>query len=170
MRLSYSQLELTRQSSQTEDAGDSYRYAGVACYGLPQGAAEWPEGQAAEYGWTAYDVFQREDGTVYLTGDGNRYAGAGGDFGFGQERALAEKFNGETYQKSSLELQVDFQVIPRVETVTLQQYDGGHRLLTEHTLSAQEALSLEDGWTVPMAEGDRLYPDRQEQRRRHGGL
>ena len=27
------------------------------------------------------------------------------------------------------------------------------RLLTEHTLSAQEALSLEDGWTVPMAEG-----------------
>ena len=84
VRLSYSQLELTRQSSQTEDAGDSYRYAGVACYGLPQGAAEWPEGQAAEYGWTAYDVFQREDGTVYLTGDGNRYAGAGGDFGFGQ--------------------------------------------------------------------------------------
>ena len=79
VRLSYSQLELTRQSSQTEDAGDSYRYAGVACYGLPQGAAEWPEGQAAEYGWTAYDVFQREDGTVYLTGDGNRYAGAGGD-------------------------------------------------------------------------------------------
>ena len=51
VRLSYSQLELTRQSSQTEDAGDSYRYAGVACYGLPQGAAEWPEGQAAEYGW-----------------------------------------------------------------------------------------------------------------------
>ena len=92
-------------------------------------------------------------GTIYLTGDGNRYAGTGGDFGFGQERVLAEKFNGETYQKSSLELQVDFQVIPRMETVTLQQYDGGHRLLTEHTLSAQEALSLEDGWTVPMAEG-----------------
>ena len=155
VRLSYSQLELTRQSSQTEDAGDSYRYAGEACYGLPQGAAEWPE--EPEYGWTAYEVYQREDGTpfgtIYLTGDGNRYAGAGGDFGFGQERVLAEKFNGETYQKSSLELQVDFQVIPRMETVTLQQYDGGHRLLTEHTLSAQEALSLEDGWTVPMAEG-----------------
>ena len=48
---------------------------------------------------------------------------------------------------------MDFQVIPRMETVTLQQYDGGHRLLTEHTLSAHEALSLEDGWTVPMAEG-----------------
>ena len=52
VRLSYSQLELTRQSSQTEDAGDSYRYAGEACYGLPQGAAEWPE--EPEYGWTAY--------------------------------------------------------------------------------------------------------------------
>ena len=153
VRLSCSQLEMTRQSSQTDDAGNSYHYSGVACYGLPQGVTEWPEGQAAEYGWTAYDVFQREDGTVYLTGDGNRYAGAGGDFGFGQEWIQAEKFNGETYQESSLEFQVDFQVIPRVESVTLQQYNDGHRLLTEHTLPAQEALSLEDGWIVPMAEG-----------------
>ena len=60
VRLSCSQLELTRQSSQTEDAGDSYRYAGEACYGLPQGAAEWPE--EPEYGWTAYEVYQRRTG------------------------------------------------------------------------------------------------------------
>lgn len=153
--LTNSQLEITQQLQEHNgELGDVYTRSGVAYFGLPLGEEAWPE--EPEYGWTAYEVYQREDGTpfgtVYLTGDGSRYAGAGGDFGFGQERVETEKFNGETIQESGLKINVDFKVIPRMESVTLRQYSADHVLLTQHTLTAREAQSLTDDWIVTMAE------------------
>ena len=92
------------------------------------------------------------DGTVYLMDAGNSYDSQGGSFGFGQEIQEKTNVNGVETEQASLSFSVDFEPIPRPNSVTLRQYSGDHVLLAEDTLTAQEALALADGWSVPMAE------------------
>lgn len=147
VRLDKSQLDMTQSSMNTNDAGGtSYAWAGKAYYGKPADGGDWGV-------WRALTVYQREDGMIYLTDSGNSYAGQGDGFGFGNEIWERTQENGKGTQQNSLSFTVDFLPIPRPDSVTLRQYSGDHALLMEYTLTAQEALALEDSWTVPMAEG-----------------
>ena len=152
VRIAHSQLEMKEQSQHSSEHEERYTYSGVAFYGLPFDAEAWSEG-VPECGWTAYEVYQMEDGTVYLTGDGNRYASAGGDFSFTQEQTWTERVNGVETKQAALSLTAAFRETPRVEEVVLQQYSAEQDLLAEETLTAQEALAQADGWTVPRENG-----------------
>ena len=146
VRLSGSQLDMTENSTHVNDTGGiDYSWAGIAYYGKPADGGEFGV-------WRALDVHQMADGTVYLTDSGNSFAGGGAGFGFGEEFQAQTKVNGRETEQASLSFSVDFTPIPRPNSVTLRQYSGDHVLLAEDTLTAQEALALADGWSVPMAE------------------
>lgn len=147
VRLSGSQLDMTENSAHVNDAGGTdYSWAGTAYYGQPADGGDWGV-------WRALEVRQMGDGTVYLMDAGNSYDSQGGSFGFGQEIQEKTNVNGAETEQASLSFSVDFEPIPRPNSVTLRQYSGDHVLLAEDTLSAQEALTLADGWSVPMAAG-----------------
>lgn len=145
--LSESQLEMTEQAVKADDLGTSYNYSGTLCYGPRIGEHEAGE----DFCWTAYEVYQKADGTVYLNGHGSSYAG-GGDFGFSQTRSETERVNGAATQQSTLSLSVDVQMIPRPDAVSVQQYSQDQRLLREDTLTAGEAVDLDGTWTLPWME------------------
>ena len=142
-----SQLEMTEQAVRKDDLGTSYNYSGTLCYGSRIGEQEAGE----DFCWTAYEVYQRADGTVYLNGHGSSYAG-GGDFGFSQTRSETKRINGAVTQQLTLALSVDAQMIPRPDAVSVQQYSQDQRLLREDTLTAGEAVDLGGTWTLPWME------------------
>lgn len=145
VRLHDSQLDMTENSAHVNDAGGTnYSWAGVACYGRPADGGEWGI-------WRALEVYQREDEAVYLVDGGNSYSGGEAGFGFGQKIQEKTNVNGMETEQASLSFSVDFEPIPRPNSVTFRQYSGDHVLLAEDTLTAQEALTLEGDWTVPMA-------------------
>ena len=147
VRLSGSQLDMTENSAHVNDAGGTdYSWAGTAYYGQPADGGDWGV-------WRALEVRQMGDGTVYLMDAGDGFDSQGGSFGFGQEIQEKTNVNGAETEQASLSFSVDFEPIPRPNSVTLRQYSGDHVLLAEDALSAQEALTLADGWSVPMAEG-----------------
>ncbi len=146
VRLSGSQLDMTENSTHVNDTGGiDYSWAGIAYYGKPADGGEWGI-------WRALEVYQREDEAVYLVDGGNSYSGGEAGFGFTQEIQEKTHVNGRETELVSQSYTVDFQPIPRPNSVTLRQYSRAHVLLAEDTLAAEEALALEDGWTVPMAE------------------
>ena len=145
VRLFGSQLDMKENSAHVNDAGGTdYSWAGTAYYGKPADGGDWGV-------WRALEVRQMGDGTVYLMDAGNSYDSQGGSFGFGQEIQEKTNVNGVETEQASLSFSVDFEPIPRPNSVTLRQYSGDHVLLAEDILAAEEALALEDGWTVPMA-------------------
>lgn len=146
--LSESQLEMTEQAIKVDDLGTSYNYSGTLCYGPRIGEQEAGE----DFCWTAYEVYQGADGTVYLNGHGSSYSG-GGDFGFSQTRSETERINGAVTQQLTLALSVDVHLIPRPDSVSIQQYSQDQRLLREDTLTAGEAMDLGGIWTLPWVEG-----------------
>ena len=145
--LSESQLEMTEQAVKIDDLGTSYRYSGTLCYGPRIGAQE----TGGDFCWTAYEVYQKADGSVYLNGHGNSYAGDG-DFSFNQTRSETEKTNGAVSQQLTVVLSVDAQMIPRPDAVAIQQYSQDQQLLREDTLTAGEAMDLCGAWTLPWEE------------------
>ena len=146
VRLHESQLDMTENSAHVNDAGGTdYSWAGTAYYGQPADGGDWGV-------WRALEVRQMADGTVYLMDAGDGFDSQGGSFGFGQEIQEKTNVNGAETEQASLSFSVDFEPIPRPNSVTLRQYSGDHVLLAEDTLSAQEALTLANGWSVPMAE------------------
>lgn len=147
VRLSGSQLDMTENSSHVNDAGGTnYSWAGTAYYGRPADGGDWGV-------WRALEVRQMADGTVYLMNAGNSYDSGGASFGFGNEIQERINVNGNETEQTSLSFSVNFEPISRPNSVTLRQYSGDHALLAEDTLAAEEALALEDEWTVPMTEG-----------------
>ncbi len=138
---------MTENSAHVNDAGGTdYSWAGTAYYGQPADGGDWGV-------WRALEVRQMGDGTVYLMDAGDGFDSQGGSFGFGQEIQEKTNVNGAETEQASLSFSVDFEPIPRPNSVTLRQYSGDHVLLAEDALSAREALTLEDGWSVPMAAG-----------------
>ena len=145
VRLFGSQLDMKENSAHVNDAGGTdYSWAGTAYYGKPADGGDWGV-------WRALEVRQMGDGTVYLMDAGDGFDSQGGSFGFGQEIQEKTNVNGVETEQASLSFSVDFEPIPRPNSVTLRQYSGDHVLLAEDILAAEEALALEDGWTVPMA-------------------
>lgn len=95
------------------------------------------------FGWTAYRVYQSPEGMVYIDGTGNSYGGVGG-FGFSEKVEQTTTINGEK-TTSTLEVSVKLEAIPRLESVTINQFDEADQLLRTDVLTAQQAAALEGG-------------------------
>lgn len=119
---------------------------GTIYYGLPEGETEWPE-DGPEYVWTAYDVFQMPDGTVYLDGSGNSYGGAGG-MTITEEQTSTETINGET-TSVTMSVEVKFETAVRLQEVRVKQFDASDRVTEEAVFPVGE---LEEDTTVTLAE------------------
>lgn len=100
--------------------------------------------------WTLYPVYQMEDGTVYLTDSTEgSYGGAGG---VTITRSEKETLNGA--DRYSQEISVSITSIPRLERLTLRQFDGDDALLDTAVLTQEEAWALEKGrLELALAEG-----------------
>lgn len=150
VRLSESEIQRTEMRQNTSEAGTSYICSGTVYVGPVL------EGSGAEdTSWVMalYPVFQRWDGSIYLSGDAQRVGGSGG-VTIGRDTKTATQINGgESAESAGLEVNVSIEWTQRLESVTVQQYSGEQALLGEDTLTAQEAMALDGTWSLPWAEG-----------------
>lgn len=115
------------------DTGSHMYLSGTAYFGPPLDDSKWNT-EDSEYVWTAYNVYQMRDGTVYLTGSGNSYGGVGG-FSFKKKMEWNDALNGITTDQSSLEVEISIKSIPRTTSATLLQFDIDGRILAQHPLT-----------------------------------
>lgn len=134
--------------------GQHNSISGKLYMGPPLDDSSW-NSEDFDYCWTAYRVYQMEDGTVYLDGGGNSYSGVGG-FGFSEKTEWTTSVDGESVTES-FEVSVDVESIPRQACVTVKQFDGDERLLRTDTLTAQQAQALETGTWRLAGEADTAY-------------
>lgn len=103
----------------TDEGSESFLSGAIYC-GPPPGETERGDGGL----WKAYNVYQAPDGRAYLDGGGNSFSG-GGSFGFGK----SEEYTAEAGGKSAtdrVEVHVDVEAAPRLERLTVTQFDGNN--------------------------------------------
>lgn len=114
--------------------GDTESLTGTLYIGLPLGVTEEEYyADSPDYGWTAYEVYQMADGTVYLNGHGSSFAGAGG-FSTTHTRTYTTTENGESTTKT-FEVTISCEQVSRLERAELRQYAGDDRLLSREELT-----------------------------------
>lgn len=140
------------------DSANTETLSGTLYFGVPSTPA--PGGLG--YAWTACLVYQREDGSLYLT-DGQSFYG--GDMSFQQETTYTSTINGRTTH-NALSVELRTEMIPRIESCTFFQLDENGTLLDQTTLTEAEALALTDGsYQIPLAEGTACILIRQDEER-----
>ena len=109
-----------------------------------------PGHESPEYGYsmTAYRVYQMKDGTVYLDGSGNGYAGKGGMTASTKE-SYTETMNGEE-QTTSLEVSFTVEWVERIKEVSVAWFDRENRPLGERVLTLED---MGEGITLPRPQG-----------------
>lgn len=117
------------------DEGTSYTFSGTVYYGPPADAADWWEANLDDATvWHCYDVYQTEDGRVYLTGSGNSFNGLGS---MTQTRTWTQRENGETVQKETVKVTVNVESTERLERLAAIQFDENNAILQSEDLSLQ---------------------------------
>ena len=140
------------------DQGNTEELSGTLYFG----PASTPAPGGLGYSWTSCQVYQREDGSLYLT-RGQSY-GSGG-FILKQETKYTSTINGSTLQ-DALSVELRMEEIPRLESCTFFQLDENRTLLNQTTLTEAEALALTDGsYQLPLAEGTDCILIRQDEER-----
>lgn len=129
--------DLAESKLHISDTG--HTLSGTVYFGPPLDDGNWNT-ENFDYMWTAYRVYQMEDETVYIDGTGNSYGGVGG-FGFSEKSEWITTVNGERTTES-MEVSVQIDSIPRLETVIIQQYDDNDQLLHTDVLTAEQAAAL----------------------------
>lgn len=122
----------------SEDAGKRivHSLSGTVYYGPPLGAgADW-ENQDAY--WKGCRVYQTADGRIYLDGSGNSFGG-GGDFGFSLSEEQTVSVNGEV-STECVEVSVKVRQTPRLERLTVTQFDADNTVLQTVELPLEEEM------------------------------
>lgn len=146
------------QSTNITDSGATYSLSGTLYFGAPA----TPALSQQDHIWTACLVYQREDGSLYLT-RGQSYGGGG--FTIKQETKYASTINGATTQ-DALSVELALETIPRMTSCTFFQLDENGALLDQCTLTETEALALADGsYQLPLAEGTACVLVRRDEER-----
>lgn len=111
--------------------------SGIIYCGPPLGAENWDQWTTGSV-WTAYRVYQTEDGRVYLDGSGNRFGGDGG-FTYRESRDWTATVDGTT-STERLEVVVTMETVPRLEKLVVTQFDGENNILQAGDLALREDL------------------------------
>ena len=138
------------------DQGNTEELSGTLYFG----PSTTPAPGGLGYSWTACLVYQRADGSLYLT-DGQSFYGSG--FTFRQETTYASTLNGKGTQ-DTLSVELRTKMIPRLESCTFFQLDENGTLLDQTTLTEAVALALTNGsYQIPLAEGTACILIRQDE-------
>lgn len=116
------------------DKGNYTTFGGTIYCGPPLAD---PESVSSSGYWTAYRVFQKKDGTVYLDGSGNSFSAAGG-WGFNETHDYTETVNGEA-STETIHASVRVEAVPLLERVTVTQFGADNT-----PLGAQDVPMVED--------------------------
>ena len=100
------------------------------------------------YIWTAYKVYQMEDGTVYLDGTGDSFGGRGG-FTVLENSEYTTTVNGES-TAGSMEAEFSLEYVERLSDVTVTWFDEGDRPVGVRKLTPEE---IGRELTLPAPEG-----------------
>jgi hypothetical protein len=138
------------------DQGNTEELSGTLYFG----PSTTPAPGGLGYSWTACLVYQRADGSLYLT-KGYSYQSDG--VTLKQETKYTSTINGCTTQ-DVLSVELAIKRIPRTASCTFFQLDENGTLLDQATLTEAEALALTDGsYQIPLAEGTACILVRQDE-------
>lgn len=119
------------------DAGASYELSGTLYFGPPADDPDY-DPMNDDRIWHPYNVYQMEDGTVFLDGTGDSFSGPGG-MGYTMTATYTTTVNGEKMEYyTKAELNVEY--IERLTSLTVLQYDGNGNLLERTELPTEGGL------------------------------
>lgn len=148
----YSDLESEGLHMEVTDLGTNHTASGTLYYTAPLNDSTWTEDNQV---WTAYQVWQEPDGTVYLADSGNSVSGTV-DCSMTKTVTYRENANGQSTQENMLDLTINFRYISRLTEVTVEQFTADNQRVTSQPLSAQEMLEGE-GTLALIWEPDAAY-------------
>lgn len=131
-----------------EVGGSEESVSGTIYSGPPLDDSSWNT-QQLDYAWTAYRVYQMEDGTIYLTDSGNSYGGQGG-FTISEKTEWTTTENGEV-TTTSFTASFTLKTVSRLDFVTIKQYDKNDQLLHTDVLASDQAAQLVSGLHLALA-------------------
>lgn len=119
------------------DEGVSETASGVIYCGPPQGAgADWDPYTDDHTIWRYYNVYQTEDGRVYLDGSGDSVNGL---MSKSQTATCTRTWDGESTVET-VQVSVDMKHVPRLEKLTVTQFDGENAVLRSEELALRSPL------------------------------
>lgn len=125
----------------SRDEGSEQTVSGTIYYGPPANAGDdWWELQDPGIVWRAYQVWETADERLYLDGSGDSYSGPGG-MSFNQTHTYTYSENGKPLQTDTTTVEVSVKVVPRLEHLTVYQYDEENTLLSEKDIPLSPELS-----------------------------
>lgn len=133
-----SDIEEPSTCTTVTDQGSRNELEGTVCYGPPLGVSDWDSYESRGL-FHAYRVYQTKDGTVYLDGSGDIYGG-GGSMSFTETAAYTSSMNGETATEYTVSATVHIEAVPRLEQLTVSQFDENNALLCSDSLPLAEEL------------------------------
>ena len=111
--------------------------SGTIYFGPPLGAPEDWDPHTNGVIWRCYQVYQTEDGRIYLNGHGNSFNGP-------MTHTLTESYtsreNGETVQKETVSVTVAVEAVSRLEKLIVTQFDEQNQVLAAQSLPLTEEL------------------------------
>ena len=119
------------------DEGTADSFGGTIYCGAPLGEEDWDQWETSQC-WVVYQVYQTEDGRVYLSGICTSFGGNGG-FGYSASQEQTRRENGRSVT-DRVEISVGVEVIDRLERLVVTQFDGGNNLLRSDDLALGEEL------------------------------
>lgn len=121
--------------------------SGTVYFGPPEDDTNWNT-ENYDYGWTAYRVYQMDDGTVYLDGSGDSYGGVGG-VTVTKKESHTETVDGEE-TTASFEVSVSMTSVERIQEVLVTWFDETDQPLENRSLTMEE---IGDGLTLNRPQG-----------------
>lgn len=118
------------------DEGVSEIASGVIYCGPPLGAEDWDPHLDNTTIWRYYNVFQAEDGRIYLDGSGDSVHGI---MSKTQTATRTRTEDGKT-RTDTLQVAVDIEAVPRLEKLLVTQFDGDNAIVRSDDLALRDEL------------------------------
>lgn len=120
------------------DKETGYEFSGTVYLGPPLNAGpDWDQYTNAGI-MTCYRVYEAPDGTVYLDGTGNSMSGGLGSYS--EDHTVSTTEDGEMSSSETVKVTAHVEYAPRLEKLTVSQFDSGNTLLQSDDLALREDM------------------------------
>ena len=115
------------------DEGVSETASGTVYFGPPPGVTDWDELTSGII-WRYYNVYQTQEGRIYLNGHGDSVNGA---MSKTQTETRKTSLDGKTVQEETVSITVAIKTVPRLERLVATQFDENNAILQSDDLNLQ---------------------------------
>ena len=115
------------------DEGISETASGTVYFGPPPGVTDWDELTSGII-WRYYNVYQTQEGRIYLNGHGDSVNGA---MSKTQTETRKTSLDGKTVQEETVSITVAIKTVPRLERLVATQFDENNAILQSDDLNLQ---------------------------------